>query len=80
MNDLNPVFFANPPPRDTLTMQAANGQKIIIHLATGEVDLCGLTPSEGARLFWDTVSRTVFGGRLGASGVGPGAVPGLRRD
>jgi hypothetical protein len=46
-----------PIPVDTITMQAANGQRIVIHLATGEVDLCGLTPSEGARLFWDAVQR-----------------------
>lgn len=44
------------PPPDTLTMMASNGQKIVVHLDTGEVDLCGLTPSTGARLFWQSVA------------------------
>ena len=41
---------------DTLTMMASSGQKIIVHLDSGEVDLCGLKPSEGARLFWQAVA------------------------
>jgi len=44
------VRFRNQTPIDTLTMAASTGQRIIIHLATGEVDLCGLTPSEGASI------------------------------
>jgi hypothetical protein len=81
------VRFRNQTPIDTLTMAASTGQRIISHLATGEVDLCGLTPSEGARLFWEAVtrhgapgSRAASGGGQGASGAGQAPGPALRRD
>ena len=74
------VRFRNQTPIDTLTMAASTGQRIVIHLATGEVDLCGLTPSEGARLFWEAVSRGASGGGQGASGAGRAPGPALRRD
>jgi hypothetical protein len=59
-------FTADLTPRNTFTMQASTGQKIVVHTDTGEVDLCGLEPSEGARLFWDAVRR---------AGVPPGVKP-----
>jgi hypothetical protein len=49
---------ANMAPTNTVTMRASTGQRIIIHLDTGEVDLCGLEVSEGARLFWEAVQRS----------------------
>jgi hypothetical protein len=43
------------PALNELTMQSSPGRWIVIQLDTGEVDLCGLEPSEGARLFWEMV-------------------------
>jgi hypothetical protein len=65
--DVGPEFFRatlqTVTPPNTLTMAASTGAaKIVIHLDTGEVDLLGLEPSEGARLFWKIVEEQ-FGKR-----------------
>ena len=48
--ELSPIRLGATPV-DTLTILASTGQRIVIHTDTGEVDLCGLEPSEGARVF-----------------------------